>query len=182
MLRTLAIRVIEMLVSCKICEHPRGTWISQQVSTGAMSIEDGSRELGVSSDALWYHITNHFEIEVSEKTQSDVELLRDCLNMIHNRIEDLKNTPVNPINEKMIASLVHELRGLAIDLAQLEGRLQQLPVIRLTMVTSNFNKIVSFMMTELPPDQQAKLVKFMENEISVAPTSLSGTQSFQRSG
>lgn len=157
-----------MLMPCKICEDPEGQRLIEAIAEGKISITDAAKKLGVTFADFEIHIKNHMEEKPLprprlEEGEIDIgRTLRETLRLLKARVSVFMQTEVTPENERMLTALVKEVRGLVMNIAELEGKLSGQPLIELKTIKMQFNDLTGFMITELCPVCKAKIQNRLE--------------------
>ena len=151
-------------MTCKLDNHPGIVDVETSVKEGTMTITEAARELDCSYQEAWKHFKECLEVPV-EQIEFDgyLAILRELVIKLKTRVDSLDLTPTNPSSVKMITALVHQLRGLVGNLAELEGRLSRSPMLQLTQINIKYNKLTAFMFSNLCDDCKLKLADQLEH-------------------
>lgn len=159
---------------CPVHTHPKGPVVLRKVFDGQMDLRDAARELDISYPMVWRCYNYHYKIEagsgstsISLKEEADLseaeftedlkEIIRSLKEKVHAVLEDssAKDRPT---------AWIHQFRGAIRDLAELEGKLQKAPLIQLTQLNIQFEKLTTFIISQLCPECQKKVMQYLEEE------------------
>jgi len=147
--------------SCPVCRHPE---LLAKIERGEMTFQDVANELGVSRSYVWYCYTHHYKAELTETQSADFEYaedLKELIRLLKDRVfQVVRDTSIHDRPTAWIA----QLRGCIHDLAELEGRLQKAPLIQLNQLKVQFEELTMFLLKELPPEYQQKVLEFLEKK------------------
>lgn len=150
-------------MTCKLCRHPRIAEIEALHRAGKITIEDASRELSASYQETWAHF-NRCLAPLADEDAFEVylNLMRELVNKLKDRVDDLDETPTTIVSVKMLTALVKELRGLIRDLGALEGRIQSGAIIQLNQVSDKYQKLTGIMFSGLCESCRAQMIAELE--------------------
>jgi len=153
---------------CKVCSHKENWSVTNAFLRGEIDMYEAARRLDTSYDVFWHHIKKCLKKE-SEQIEGKgySEILDDLFKKLTIRCNELLALPVNPSNERMLRLSVQSIMDVMSRISQLKGLVSQ-PFLQLNQLTVQFNKITSFLVTELCPRCKSKVIKFVE-EVKVEP-------------
>jgi len=157
-------------MSCRVCENPQCKDIINEIASGNISLNDAAKKLNVTYNELVLHIKEHLNaLPKPEIGNDEIDIgkaLREMLRLLKARVFVFLDTEVTPDNERMLTSLVKETRGLVMNIAELEGKLSNQPIIELKTVKMQFNDLTGFLITELCLVCRAKIQQKLEQMIN----------------
>jgi len=153
-----------MVRKCSVCSHPRGFEITNQVLLGELDIYSAARELDVTYDVMWKHIRDHIKREFEKEVPKGdyAEVLDELMTKLVVRVKHLLALPVAIENERIISWHIRSINEIINRIAQLRGMIQQAPLVKLTQLTVQVNKITSFLVTNLCEECKQKVIRFLE--------------------
>jgi len=170
------------LSKCKLCSNPNRADYEKNWFNRTTTLKEVAKETGMSEDKVSEHMNLHVKFEVQHKVASDytdelaelvvdkIGILRKHTLKLNTRLTDLLNEPRDPKWEQSIKAISSELRNYIRTLAQLEGELQQAPVIKLQQINVEYNTLKQLILTKLCPRCKKLLFKTLpEVEQEVFP-------------
>lgn len=135
---------------CSLDNHKDISAVEDAVKAGTMTIQEASIELDASYQETWRHFKDCVQVPVEQiEFEGYLAIMRELVLKLKNRVDELDTTPTNLSSVKMVTALVQQIRGLISNLAELEGRLQRSPMLKLTQINVKYNQLTSFMFSEL---------------------------------
>lgn len=163
---------------CRICKRkgqPGYQRTEKAVLLGTISIMEASKELGVPYQTAWNHFAHHVGKPKVDELKG-VQTLQGALEFVAreliNRVKELMSLPVSPANEAPVAKQIETLRRLIETVQKLKGEYSEAPVIKIQQVIMQQDQLISFLLSELNPEDKTKLMNFLERTQlgrSVAP-------------
>jgi len=153
------------LQNMKIEEHPLKNEILEQVFLGKLDIMSAAKRMGVPYETLWNYVKRTKEKPKQVETVTDViEIMRDLLKKVRSRVSEMLAMPVEVRTERDVASSIQALRGIVMDLAQLERQISTAPVVQIETLNIQYNKLQEFIVASLCDDCKEKVIQFLESE------------------
>lgn len=149
---------------CSVCNHPKRQEIEELIRKGKINLEDASKELDTSAQNLWHHLKAHKgRTGRSVKTLAErIKFLEELLEKLSDKFEPMLGDAWDYSIVRQLPPMIRELRGLVMDLSQLEGSLPQ-PDIYIQQVTVLATRLQEFLVSELCDECRKKYMK-------IAPT------------
>ena len=148
---------------CKLCRHERINEIESLVRASKLTMPDAARELSCTYQEVWKHFNNCLKAPGNEEEfEKYLKILRELVDRLNTRVEDIEGTPTNLITVRMLTSLTKEMRGVIRDLGALEGRLQTGTLIQLTNVTIKYEKLTNILFSSLCDKCRGNLITELE--------------------
>jgi len=129
-----------------------------QVLLGKMTGREAAERLGVDEYTVWHWLR---EWKPREVPKDLAEILRDVLKKLRMRVDELLARPISYTDEKMVSSQVRTLKDLVMDIAKLEQRLEEIPVIQYQQISVQMNKLTTFMVGSLCSDCRQKVIQHL---------------------
>lgn len=151
--------------SCKICSHPERETVERLFLLGEMQLPEAAKQLGVDVPDFWHHIRSHLEeAEKEPKFTKDerIRIMDKCLYYIYKKARVLFDSPNEPEVVRSLTALVQQLRGLARDVALLEGDVKLGTEINLQQVNIRIGDIQTWMIANACLDCKKKFVEHLE--------------------
>jgi len=143
---------------CRVCDHPQGAFVTQQILLGKMTIDEGARLLNVSYQLMWKHLREHLE-EPKIDVREPIEILKRLIEVLEERIDTLCLMKVSPGYESALARHINCIRELIRLICELEGKLKKAPLVQLQV---EFKQLTSFFATQLCPMCRRKYIEWAE--------------------
>ncbi len=166
---------------CKCCAHEDIHDIDELFLRELMSGQEAAATLGVSPAYYSIHINRDVMRPVKEivsnspvvkkavRTTLDVvQRMRNALELYMTRLEKLLEQDIEQRTEFRIKALSSEVRAWSVLLLQLEGQLQDSPLIIIQNMEVKFQKVIETVMAEATPELKRKLIPLLA-EASVDP-------------
>ena len=177
---------------CSICEDERAQQWATDLYLGKITLEDISRDSGMSYQMVWRHFHEHVEVSVQngqivlkqiKPEENYIEVLHNLMDDLRRMVKDLQDEPTNQATVKMKTQLISEIRGLIRDLCTLEGTLRRGPLIQLNQLNIQFEYLTSYLAMNLCEHCKKKVAEFLVQERKVpVRTEASASQSNSTSG
>lgn len=158
-----------MSKNCKACGNPYATELEKEVWQGKTSAVDAAKKLGMKTDDYWEHLRTHNESSdevepVRIDTNDPGTVLRYLTKQLYKRVKILLATPTNGSTsmEKDIASQVRLLKDLAMDIAQLEHKIEKSPQILIQNYMTQQQELTTFLVTNLCPHCKEKVINYLK--------------------
>jgi len=126
-----------------------------------MNIREAAARLQVSERTLWHYLRRSYP-EPEEEPTDIIEMFKDVLKKLRGRVDELLARPVSYQDEKMLAMNISSLEKLGMDLAKLERKISEAPLVQIQHIEIQYNKLQQFMLENLCSECQDKLVKYLE--------------------
>lgn len=150
---------------CKVCEHPNHETLERLFLLGEVQLPEAAKQLGVDIPEFWHHIRTHLEeAEKEPKFNRDerIRIMDKCLYYVYKKARALFNSPNEPDVVRSLTSLVQQLRGLARDVAILEGDVKLGTEINLQQVNIRIGEMQTWMVANACMSCKKKFVEHLE--------------------
>jgi len=151
--------------TCTICENPNRESVEKEVLSGRREIAWGAKQLNVSYQDFWLHVTKHVKVEQeTELVMSLSEKLDFMMTELFARFKKTVKLPVQQGNEREVKAAADSLLNCVLAMAKLKKIINTAPQVNIHAFNVQMTKLVEFLHTELPPEYQEKVIHFLENE------------------
>lgn len=165
---------MEAKESCPVCKHASRESLEMQVLLGQVSFQDAAEKLDTDLPALWHHMKYHLDdkeeealSEASYTREQRIKILDKCLNQLYKKARMLFLLPPESQTIKSLTILVQQLRGLARDVAILEGDVEIGTKVTIQQLNVEMTKIQSWLVEHLCYNCKKLFVGHMEEELPV---------------
>jgi len=158
----------------RLTKHPRYDEVMQMLWEETITLSEAARILGTSEQNLWHHLNMYlqgleedldkYEQKEKEEPVEFTQVLQDLIRDLHAQVKELMKVPI----EDRPTSLIRELRGAITDLAALEGKFSNQPMIQLNKITMQFDKLTSFLYSKLCPKCQRLVAEYVSTLVEDA--------------
>ena len=140
------------------------------VFDGKMTYVEAATQLDLPTDAVWKCFANHWQIETSDDgvaialreakgTDDYVDILNGMIKKFIKKLDVALRQEVTPMNVGAMTKLSAECRGLMRDILEFQGKLQQGPLVQLTVLQMHMTKLTNWLVSNLQPEDVEKLMK-----------------------
>lgn len=158
------------MTKCEVCNHPRAHAIMRKVFAGEMTYIEAAQELSLPKSTVFHCFSHHWEMEAKEdaitmrlKTAETVDdyvsILKDILHKLINHLTNEMLIQGAQINASDVTRVTQEVRRAMRDVLEFEGKLKTGPMIQLTVLQTQFTKLMSVLFTELCDNCRNKLLE-----------------------
>jgi len=148
---------------CVIASNPNREDIEREVLAGRKDIALGAKELNVSYEVFWKHITQHVKVEEEAKTIETLsEKLDFMMNELFKRFKKIVKLPVQQGNEREVKAAASSLLDCVLAMAKLKKIINTAPQVNIHTFNVQMTKLIEFLHTELPSEYQQKVIDFLE--------------------
>ena len=158
---------------CAICGKEDRETLERMFLLGQITLADAAKYADVDEPMFWHHINRHLDDEDTTTEfltkEGRVRILDQCLQRLYQKVKEQFIMPNDPTTVKSLTALTHQLRGLARDMAVLEGDVKLGTEVRLQEINIQMSTFQSWLLENLCPVCKARFVQHLEElpEVSV---------------